>query len=125
MDKIPEEGVAAADERAEPRMTLPRQLVLGALLNADQSYGLEISKQVSLPTGTIYPILATFERAGWVTGDWEELDPVAAGRRPRRYYSLTTLGRLRAQAKLGETARLITPQWPQWRPAPGPAGAVG
>jgi DNA-binding PadR family transcriptional regulator len=108
-------------------MTLPRHLVLGALLSApgDRTYGLEISKRVGLPTGTIYPILATFERAGWVTSDWEDIDPVATGRRPRRYYKLTNLGRQRAQAKLEETARLITPQWPQWRPAPGAAGAEG
>jgi PadR family transcriptional regulator PadR len=108
-------------------MTLPRHLVLGALLSApgDRTYGLEISKRVGLPTGTIYPILATFERAGWVTSDWEDIDPVATGRRPRRYYTLTNLGRQRAQAKLEETARLITPQWRQWRPAPGAAGAEG
>jgi PadR family transcriptional regulator PadR len=127
MEREPDETLAAAQELSEPRMTLPTQLVLGVLLSDPdgQHYGLAISKQVGRQTGSIYPILARLERAGWVTSQREDIDPAAEGRRPRRYYKLTELGRQRASVELAETVRRITPQWPGWRPAPGTAGAEG
>lgn len=127
MNREPEDTTAASDRRSELRMTRARLLVLGALLNAPmkQTYGLEISKRTGLPTGSVYPILAALEQAGWLTSGWENIDQAAEGRRKRRYYTLTDLGRQLAQVRLEETARLITPQWPQWRPAPGAAGAEG
>jgi PadR family transcriptional regulator, regulatory protein PadR len=84
---------------AEPRMTLQTLRVLGVLLQekTGEQYGLEISRQAGLPTGSIYPILARLEAAGWVTSAWEEIDPAKAGRRPRRYYRLTASGIERAQ----------------------------
>ncbi len=51
-----------------PRMTLPTQLVLRALLEdpGAERYGLEIGDTAGLPSGTIHPILARLERLGWV-----------------------------------------------------------
>jgi PadR family transcriptional regulator, regulatory protein PadR len=48
------------EQRRAPRMTIPTQLVLRALL-ADPSrelYGVEIGTAAGLPSGTIHPILA-------------------------------------------------------------------
>lgn len=77
-----------------PRMTLPTQFVLRALLEdpAAERYGLEICEAAGLPSGTIHPILARLERLGWVESRWEDVDPSAAGRPARRYYRLTTDG---------------------------------
>jgi PadR family transcriptional regulator, regulatory protein PadR len=73
-----------------PRMTLPTQLTLWALMaDADKPmYGMEICAAAGLPSGTIHPILARLERIGWVTSSWEEIDPSAEGRPRRRYYRI-------------------------------------
>jgi len=98
---------------AAPRMTLQTQRVLAAMLEnpLGQHYGLELSRRLVLPTGSIYPILARLERAGWVSSRWEEIDPVATGRRPRRYYHLTGTGAEQARRELDQTVRSITPRW--------------
>ncbi|GIJ45745.1 PadR family transcriptional regulator [Virgisporangium aliadipatigenens] len=74
------------------RMTLQTRLVLGALLAdpAREIYGLEIVDATGLPPGTIYPIMARLESAGWVVSRWEEIDQHAAGRPRRRYYRLSS-----------------------------------
>jgi PadR family transcriptional regulator PadR len=84
---------------AQPRMTMTTLKVLGVLLDdpTAEHYGLEISKAAGLASGSLYPILARLEQAGWIQGAWEDLDPAAAGRRPRRYYRLTPVGAVRAR----------------------------
>jgi DNA-binding PadR family transcriptional regulator len=52
--------------------------------------------QVDLPTGTIYPALRRLERAGLLTGTWDE-----TGGRRRRMYSLTPAGRNALAAERG------------------------
>lgn len=71
-------------------MTLQVQLVLRALLSDPQTelYGLQIVEQTGLPPGTIYPIMARLEAAGWLHSRWEEVDQHAEGRPRRRYYRL-------------------------------------
>jgi PadR family transcriptional regulator, regulatory protein PadR len=84
---------------ANPRMTLPTQAVLQALLEryGEELYGFELSKASGLAAGTIYPILQRLTAAGWVSARWEDPEPErAAGRPPRRYYRLTVEGRARA-----------------------------
>jgi DNA-binding PadR family transcriptional regulator len=100
------------------RMTTQTLRVLSLLLDDPQAehYGLEISKRAGLPTGSVYPILARLEQHGWVEGAWEQIDPVAEGRRPRRYYRLTPSGAERARDARDEAMRLIAPHW---RPMPG------
>src|SRR5512132_394997 len=73
---------------SEPRMTLQTLKVLKVLFSdpLGEHYGLEIANQAGLKSGTIYPILVRLEEYKWVTSDWEEIDPVVEGRRPRRYY---------------------------------------
>ena len=102
-----------------PRMTIPTQLVLRALLRpGSERYGLEIGEAAGLPSGTIHPILARLERLGWVESRWEDVDPVEAGRPARRYYRLTTDGIELARDGL---ARAYRPRTGSVRPLPGTA----
>jgi DNA-binding PadR family transcriptional regulator len=88
-------------------MTLTTQLVLRALLEdpARELYGLEICAKAGLPSGTIHPILARLEKAGWLESRWEETDPHAQGRPRRRYYQLSPDGAERAHAALSRAAQ--------------------
>lgn len=89
------------------RMTIPTQLVLRAFLDdpARAQYGLEIGAAAGLPSGTIHPILARLEGAGWLESRWETIDIHAAGRPARRYYSLTAEGTVSARAALARALR--------------------
>jgi PadR family transcriptional regulator PadR len=91
-----------------PRMTLQTRLVLKVFADApgDDHYGLEIARAAGLPSGTIYPLLARLETAGWLASGWEDIDPAAAGRRRRRYYRLTGEGEKRAAQALSDPSRL-------------------
>ena len=104
-----------------PRMTLPTQLVLRALLEDPgvERYGLEIGDASGLPSGTIHPILARLERLGWLESRWEDVDPRDAGRPARRYYRLTTDGVERARDGLARAYRPQRGLVP--RPQPGPS----
>jgi PadR family transcriptional regulator, regulatory protein PadR len=94
------------------RITPQTGVVLKALLAAPSEglYGLQIAGVVRLPTGSIYPILARLEHAGWINADWEPQDQAAAaGRaRRRRYYWLTHVGRRTATAAVEEIERTWT-----------------
>ena len=91
----------------EPRMTIPTQLVLEALV-ADpdrELYGVEIGELATLRSGTVHPILARLEGVGWLTSRWEDIDPQTEGRPPRRYYRLTAEGVVAARAALAKAYR--------------------
>jgi PadR family transcriptional regulator, regulatory protein PadR len=87
-----------------PKMTLTVQLVLRAMLAepSREMYGLEIGGEAGLPSGTVHPILARLEGAGWAQSCWEDTDPAAAGRPRRRYYKLTQDGAERARIALAQ-----------------------
>jgi DNA-binding PadR family transcriptional regulator len=111
----------------EPRMTIQTLLVLKVLRDAPSEgcYGLEISKGTGLPTGSIYPILARLEQAGWLVSAWEDIDEASEGRRRRRYYRLTTAGAERAKTVLEDVQRSLapTPGFASGRLRPGGAPA--
>src|SRR5215218_594086 len=88
----------------DPRMSRQTLAVLAALLRdpAGRHYGLELTREAKLRTGSLYPILARLEDAGWVDGTWEDVDPSVEGRPRRRYYRLTGLGVSKAKAALQE-----------------------
>jgi PadR family transcriptional regulator, regulatory protein PadR len=92
-----------------PRMTLPTQLVLRALLAepTQEMYGLQIGQAAELPSGTVHPILARLEGCGWLESRWEDIDPAKEGRPRRRYYRLSAEGAGYARAAL---ARVHTPR---------------
>jgi PadR family transcriptional regulator PadR len=103
------------------RMTIPTQRVLEALL-ADpgaELYGLEIGTAAGLRSGTVHPILARLEGYGWLDSRWEDVDPSAEGRPPRRYYRLTADGVQAARAALARAYRPSPAR--QLRPQPGHA----
>jgi PadR family transcriptional regulator PadR len=93
-----------------PRMTMPTQLVLRALLvdPGEELYGLEIGDAAGLASGTVHPILARLEGLGWLTSSWEDVDPAIAGRPARRYYRLTGRGAEEARAALAKVWRTPT-----------------
>jgi len=94
-----------------PRMTIPVQLVLRALLAepGQEMYGLQICAAAGLPSGTIHPILARFEKLEWLESRWEDAVPHDEGRPRRRYYHLTEDGAERARIALAQaTTSLAT-----------------
>ena len=100
-----------------PKMTIPTQRVLEALLADPQRelYGLEIGDEAGLRSGTVHPILARLEGVGWLVSRWEDIDASAEGRPPRRYYRLTAAGVQAARAALARAyrpapARRLRPQ---------------
>jgi PadR family transcriptional regulator PadR len=101
-------------------MTLQTAAVLSAFLTQplEPRYGLEISKEAGLPSGTLYPILARLEQAGWVESFWEDIDQKVEQRRRRRYYKLTANGAAQARFALDRVQRKLVPNW-----LPGPRGA--
>lgn len=105
-----------------PRMTIPTQLVLRTLLDdpAEERYGYEIGETAGLASGTVHPILARLEGAGWVESRWEDVDSRVAGRPARRYYRLTADGARSAQEALARAHRVRRP-WLSPQPAPHPS----
>ena len=112
----------ASEKRPRPRMTIPVQLVLQALLAepTQEMYGLQICEQAGLPSGTIHPILARLEREhGWVTSRWEDITPQHEGRPRRRYYKLTEDGAERARIAMAQATTSVTALRLRPRPAGG------
>lgn len=104
-------------DQSGPRMTLPTQLVLRALLEhpTRELYGLEICAAAGLPSGTIHPILARLETIGWLESRWEEVDPREKGRPRRRYYRITAAGAERARDALARAHTSVN-KLPGFRP---------
>ncbi len=75
------------------RITYPAACVLQALANG-KVFGLDIVEHTGLASGTVYPMLRRFERAGFVDSTWETPEEAFGHRRPqRRNYQLTEEGR--------------------------------
>jgi PadR family transcriptional regulator PadR len=84
----------------QPRLSSATLRVLGALMSSpqDEMSGAQIGRTTKLATGTLYPILARLERAGWLESRWEAGDPRLLGRPRRRFYHVTALGAKNATA---------------------------
>jgi len=96
--------VVSAAMASSLRVTAAVAGVLEAFLvdPASERYGLDIMQTTGYPSGTVYPILARLQRAGWLAAHWEEIDPVTAGRPARRWYRLSPDGVSIARAELAE-----------------------
>ena len=108
-------------------MTPQTQLVLRTLLEDPdrQRYGLQLCELAELPSGTVYPLLARMEQAGWVDSAWE--DPAVheeAGRPHRRVYRITRDGAEQARAALARAYRSRKKPLPGWAAARPPAGGT-
>ena len=91
------------------RVTAAVAKVLAAFLaepDADR-YGLELMRATGHPSGTLYPILARLEDAGWVDSRWEEVAPADEGRPARRYYRLTPDGLAAARTEMAALYRQL------------------
>ncbi|NEW95485.1 PadR family transcriptional regulator [Rhodopseudomonas sp. BR0G17] len=73
--------------------------------------GAEIHLETKIGSGTLYPLLARLEQAGWLVSEWETIDPSAEGRPRRRYYSITGEGQRAAREALEPLQWGGTPAW--------------
>ena len=86
------------------------ELAILASLWGGRLYGLEILRRLEddsdlvVSEGTVYPLLSRLKALGLVRSEWVESD---AGH-PRKYYSLTTAGRHRAQEMLKVWSRFTS-----------------
>ena len=81
------------------RLTRRRRRVLLALLaDAAAMSGYPLCRAAQVGPGTVYPLLAHLENAGWVIGEWDTATTPNGGR--RRFYRLTGEGRAAAAAAL-------------------------
>jgi hypothetical protein len=69
---------------------------------AERRYGFGLMRATGLPSGTLYPILAKFERHGWLTVGTEDIDPKEEGRPRRRFYVITAPAWAAAEEQLYE-----------------------
>jgi PadR family transcriptional regulator PadR len=88
----------------EPRLSAPTLRVLVAFMSApqDELSGAQVRRAANVASGTLYPILARFEQAGWLESRWETGDPHTLGRPRRRFYRLTILGAKKTKAAIRE-----------------------
>lgn len=83
-----------------PRLSGPTLKILGALMQAplDGLSGADLSKSTGVASGTLYPILFRLEKAGWLSSEWEDGNPVELGRPRKRLYTVTSTGLQEAKA---------------------------
>jgi PadR family transcriptional regulator PadR len=91
-----------------PRMSAETLRVLAAMLEDPLAwhYGLRLSEQAGIASGTAYPMLARLEKAKWLESTWEEAGPENEGRPRRRLYRLTGDGERAALGELEDIAKL-------------------
>ena len=64
--------------------------------------GIDVMRAARVSSGTLYPLLLRFEKAGLLTSRWEEGRPEELGRPRRRFYRLTPSGVRLAEDALRE-----------------------
>jgi DNA-binding PadR family transcriptional regulator len=82
------------------RMTQTTLLILETLVAPPPRSGAQIGHATGIASGSRYPILRRLEEAGWLIGEWEQIDPRQAGRPRCRFYRLTEFGEAQASAAL-------------------------
>ena len=94
--------------------------VLEALMGPDEElYGLKIAQNAGRKTGSVYPILARLEEAGWVDSCWEREERGERGPR-RRFYRLSLDGLAGARALLTERRGTVRQRTGSRAPAGSP-----
>lgn len=96
------------------RLTQPALKVLRFLMETPREgrSGAEMSKATRVGSGTLYPMLARLEVAGWLTSEWEMIDPSEVGRPRRRFYRMTAVGQNNARVALADLQ--MAPGEPAW-----------
>jgi PadR family transcriptional regulator, regulatory protein PadR len=75
-------------------------------------YGFDLMRRTGQPSGTLYPFLAKLERAGWLIGGKEDIDPHAEGRPPRRNYRIAGAAIAVARTQLAALSEQYRPPVP-------------
>jgi PadR family transcriptional regulator, regulatory protein PadR len=79
---------------------------------AQPRYGFEIMKRTGLASGSVYPILARLEAAGWLAKDTEAISPSGTGRPPRFNYTITPDAAEAARLQLSALSDIYRPPDP-------------
>jgi PadR family transcriptional regulator PadR len=83
---------------AEARISHTAAMILQAI-QAGHVYGFSVMEKTGLPSGTVYPAMRRLERDGLIAAKWEQQSIADAEQRPpRRYYRLTSAGRVTLHA---------------------------
>lgn len=108
------------------KLTEPVVRLLQAFLEDPDAphFGAELMKKAHVSSGSLYPALRRFEKAGWVVAEDENIDPSEAGRPARRYYTLTAMGAREAHLSLAEFSYRVRPpaSSPGWDAGPAAEG---
>lgn len=72
-------------------------------------FGLELMRYAKMGAGTLYPILAKLEAAGWLARQQEDIEPSVEGRPRRMLYRLAPDAVVRARATLMEISEQLRP----------------
>lgn len=80
-------------------------------------YGFELMKLTEIKSGSLYPMLAKLEEAGWLTRGKEDIDARAAGRPARTNYTITGAAAVVARRELAALSERFRPPVPA-RPYP-------
>jgi PadR family transcriptional regulator PadR len=72
-------------------------------------YGFELMKLTGMASGSLYPMLARLEAAGWLTRGKEDIDPHMAGRPARSNYTMTGAAVSAARVQLAELSERYRP----------------
>src|SRR5690242_8417737 len=72
-------------------------------------YGFEIMRATGMASGSLYPMLAKLQAAGWLTRGKEDIDPRAAGRPARTNYTITGAAVSAARIQLAELSERYRP----------------
>jgi PadR family transcriptional regulator, regulatory protein PadR len=75
-------------------------------------YGFELMKLTGMASGSLYPMLAKLEGAGWLTRGKENIDPRTAGRPARTHYRITGTAASVARIRLDELSERYRPPAP-------------
>jgi DNA-binding PadR family transcriptional regulator len=105
------------DLNITPKMAVVLKIFLEDL--AKPRYGFELMKLTGMASGSLYPMLARLEEAGWLIRGRESIDPHAEGRPPRLHYTITGAAAAAARLGLAELSeRYRPPAAPVLQPRP-------
>lgn len=90
-------------------------------------YGLQIGDAAGLPSGTVHPILARLEGAGWVESRWEATRVLPRGEIRRRYQRelFAEMSAMPAARQLRYALGTLTTAWSLRNIAGGTAAFLG
>src|SRR5215472_10564937 len=93
-----------------PDSSRQTQLVLAALYAAPSAwhYGYDLSRQLELRSGTLYPILIRLAERGFLDARW--LEPERDGRPARHAYRLTQAGLSLARSRVTSAGAIEAPR---------------